>query len=59
MCVRVSTICAEGRKEGIVETNCLRGNQGKGEDFFVIFVKAGGSDGKEGRGRRICKLDEF
>lgn len=45
VCVRVSTICAEGRKEGIVETNCLRGNQGK--DFFVIFVKAGGSDGKE------------
>lgn len=56
----MSTICAEGRREGGGKEGLKRiVREGiRGEDFFVIFVKTrGGSDGKEGKGSRVCKLE--
>lgn len=48
MCVCVCRRFArrEGRKELLKRIVC-EGIRGRGKDFFVIFVKAGGSDGKE------------
>lgn len=53
MCVCVCRRFArrEGRKELLKRIVC-EGIRGRGKDFFVIFVKASGSDGKEGKGKK-------